>query len=118
MKSYVFNLPHFAVKQNAHCIGHIQHIMRAKYIFQNLATRSTTSTNVLALGKVLNQFIKSGNGDGSAAQNFLENTIRDGCNSDSGKYTYGQAPYSNNCDKSITNYICPPRPIQKMTERA
>lgn len=44
-----------------------------------LASGSPSSSNVLALGKVLNQFLQRGNGDGSAAQAFLEGVISSGC---------------------------------------
>jgi hypothetical protein len=56
------------------------------YLLQStlsLAQTSTTAANVLALGKVLNQFSKNNNGDGSQAQNFLEGLVSAGCNSDS-----------------------------------
>merc|ERR1712142_1395061 len=44
-----------------------------------LASGSPTASNVLALGKVMNQFLQSGNSDGGAAQAFLEGHIRNGC---------------------------------------
>jgi len=43
------------------------------------ASENPTSANVLALGKALNQFLQRGNGDGSAAQGFLEGVISSGC---------------------------------------
>ena len=46
---------------------------------QTLASGSPTASNVLALGKVMNQFLQSGNSDGGAAQAFLEGQIRSGC---------------------------------------
>lgn len=76
---YLFNL--FIFNKVCPCVESVLRKKNTYYIteFQTTASENPSSSNVLALGKALNQFLQRGNGDGSAAQGFLEGVISSGC---------------------------------------